>query len=134
MPYRPGTLRAVGSEPAAECELRTAGEPARLRLTPDRETIHGDDLSFVTVEVLDADGLTHPNADHTIAFAVDGVGTIAALGSADPVGTEPFRGDRRPVYRGRCLVVLRSRDEPGEIRLWAEADGLLGAEAAVRVA
>jgi beta-galactosidase len=133
VPYRPGTLQAVGSEPAAECKLRTAGEPAGLRLTPDRETIHGDDLSFVTVEVLDADGLPHPNADHTISFAVDGVGTIAAVGSADPVGREPFRGRRRSAYRGRCLVVLRSRGEPGEMRLRAEADGLFGAEAAVRV-
>jgi beta-galactosidase len=133
-PYRPGTLRAVGLEPAAECKLRTAGEAARLRLTPDRETIHGNDLSFVTVEVLDADGLTHPNADHTISFVVDGVGKIAALGSADPVGTEPFRGEGRSAYRGRCLVVLRSQNEPGEIRLRAVADGLLGAEAAVRVA
>jgi beta-galactosidase len=133
VPYRPGTLRAVGSNPSAECELRTAGEPARLRLTPDRDGIRRDDLSFVTVEVVDADGLMHPNADHTVSLAVEGVGAIAAVGSGDPVSTEPFRGERRSVYRGRCLVVLRSRGEPGEIRLRAEADGLLGAEAAVRV-
>jgi len=133
VPYRPGTLRAVGSGPHAELELRTAGEPARLRLTPDREVIDADGLAFVTVEVADGDGLTHPNADDTISFAVEGPGTIAAVGSGDPAGTEPFRGRRRSAYRGRCLVVLRPKGEPGEIRLLAQADGLAGAEAVVRV-
>jgi beta-galactosidase len=134
VPYRPGTLQAVGSNPAAERRLRTAGEAARVRLTADRDTISSDDLSFVTVEIVDAEGLTHPDADHTVSFTVDGAGTIAAVGSGDPVSAEPFRGERRSVHRGRCLVVLRSRDEPGEIRLRAEADGLTGDEIPVRVA
>jgi beta-galactosidase len=134
VPYRPGTLRAIGSNPVVEYELRTVGDPACIRLTADRETIGADDLSFVTVEVVDAAGLTHPDADNTVSFAVEGVGTIAALGSGDPTSTEPYRGDRRSVHRGRCLVVLRSQDERGEIRLRADADGLVGAETTVRVA
>jgi beta-galactosidase len=128
VPYRPGTLRA------GECELRTAGEPSAVRMTPDRETLSGDDLSFVTVEIVDADGLTHPNANHTISFTVDGVGDIAAVGSGDPASTEPFRGNRRSAHRGRCLVVLRSRGERGAIRLRAEAFGLAASETEVRVA
>jgi beta-galactosidase len=126
VPYRPGTLRAVGSQPSAECELRTVGEPARIRLTPDRGTIRSDDLSFVTVEVVDGDGLLHPNARHVISFTVDGNGEIAAVGNGDPASTEPFCRTRRSVHKGRCLVVLRSRGERGEIRLRAEAGGLVG--------
>jgi beta-galactosidase len=134
VPYRPGTLQAVGSNPAAECELRTAGDPTRIRLTPDCASIRRDDLSFVTVEVVDAEGLTHPNADESVSFAVDGVGAIAAVGNGDPVSTEPYRGERRSVYRGRCLVVLRSRAEPGDIRLRADAERLEPAETTVHVA
>ncbi len=132
VPYRPGTLQAVGSKPVAECELRTVGEPAGIRLTADRHTVRGDDLSFIAVEVVDSEGLLHPNADHTISFTVDG-GEIAAVGNGDPAGTEPYRGYRRSVHRGRCLVVLRSRGEPGEILLRAEARGLAAGETAVRV-
>jgi beta-galactosidase len=133
VPYRPGTLQAVGSNLDAARELRTAGEPASIRFAADRETIGCDDLSFVTVEVVDAGGLLHPNAGHEISFAVDGAGELAAVGSGDPVSTEPFRGNRRSAYRGRCLVVLRPRGERGEIHLRAEADGLAGAEATVCV-
>jgi beta-galactosidase len=135
VPYRPGTLRAVGSD-GAECMLRTAGEPTRLCLTPDRDPIRSDpgDLSFVTVEVVDAEGVLHPNADHSVSFAVDGPGAVAAVGSGDPVSTEPYTGNRRSAYRGRCLVVLRSLGEPGAIHLRASADGLDSAETRVRVA
>jgi beta-galactosidase len=133
VPYRPGTLRAVGSGPAAACELRTAGEPARLRLTPDRDAIRVGDLSFVTVEVVDDDGCVDPNANHAISFTVDGDGVLAAVGNGDPESTERYRGNRCRAHRGRCLVVLRSRGDAGELRLRAEADGVADGETAVRV-
>jgi beta-galactosidase len=134
VPYRPGALRAVGSD-GAELALRTAGAPARLRLTPDRDTVpRGQrDLVFVTVEVLDRDGLVHPNADQVVMFALEGPGTVKAVGSGDPESDEPYVGDRRRAHRGRCLVVLDSTGERGDIRLRAEADGLAAAETTVRV-
>jgi beta-galactosidase len=135
VPYRPGTLRATGADGAA-CELRTAGEPARVRLTPDRDRIARGpgDLSFVTVEIVDADGVVHPNADHAVAFTVTGEGAIAAVGSGDPSSTEPYVGECRSAYRGRCLVVLKSSGGRGEIRLHAEAAGLASADAKIGVA
>jgi beta-galactosidase len=135
VPYRPGTLRAAGADGAA-CELRTAGEPVRLRLSPDRERIGRDasDMGFVTVEVVDADGVLHTNAGHTVSFAVEGEGTIAAVGSGDATSAEPYTGDCRSAYLGRCLVVLRPSGARGAIRLRAEANGLAGAETRVEVA
>jgi beta-galactosidase len=133
VPYRPGTLRAVGSGPAAACELHTAGEPTRLRLTPDRDAIRVDDLSFVTVEVVDEGDCVVPNANHAISFVVDGDGALAAVGNGDPQSTERYRGNRCRAHRGRCLVVIKSRDDSGELRLRAEADGIAAGETAVRV-
>ena len=51
LPYQPGILRAVGLEngrEVGEIHLETSGEPAAIRLTPDRATIKADgqDLSF----------------------------------------------------------------------------------------
>src|SRR5207248_10181525 len=69
VPYQPGTLKAVayseGKEVASQ-EVRTAGAPAKIVLTPDRNAIHGDgdDLSFVTARIEDKDGNLCPMADN----------------------------------------------------------------------
>jgi beta-galactosidase len=134
VPYRPGTLRAVGAN-GAELELRTAGAPTRLRVTPDRDRVSRGErgLVFVTVEVLDDAGAVHPGADHVVTFAAGGPGAVKAVGNGDPMSTEPYVGERRRAYRGRCLVVLESTGERGDVRLRAEADGLAAGETTVRV-
>jgi beta-galactosidase len=43
-----------------------------------------------------------------------------------------YVGNQRKVYRGRALVVVKSTDESGEIKLVAQADGLDGAEISIR--
>jgi beta-galactosidase len=138
VPYEPGELKAVGirgGAQVAESSVLTVGAPAAIRLTPDRSTLRPEqvDLSFVTVEIVDAQGRVHPDADDQVAFSVGGAGSLAAVGSSNPVSTEPYRGDRRRAFRGRCLIVVKSEGEPGEIRLRARADGLDGAEVVIRV-
>ncbi len=138
VPYQPGILKVVGyhdGKPAAEKDLKTVGTPTRIRLTPDRETIQTNpgDLSYVTVEVVDENGAVHPNADQNIFFTINGPGKIVAVGSANPVSTEMYRGNQRRVFRGRCLVILKSNGGAGEIQLRAQADCLDGAEINVLV-
>jgi beta-galactosidase len=133
VPYTPGELKAVGytgDQAAVSVALHTAGEPARLHMTPDRATIQAKkgDLSFVTVEILDGAGQLHPDADRPIHFTVMGEGTIAAVGSGDPTSTEAYRGNVRSTFHGRALVVVASNGNAGEIHLRAQADGVEGAE------
>ena len=136
-PYEAGELKAVGytaGKRCAETVLRTSSAPARLRLSADRECIRPDqDLGFVTVEILDEDGLVHPGADRVVTFTLSGASELAALGSGDPTSTEDYRGNHRSTFRGRCLAVVKSGPEAGEIRLRAEAEGLEGAEVVIRV-
>ena len=137
VPYQAGELKAVGynaSRACAEEILRTSSAPASLRLTCDRAIIlPGSDLGFVTVEILDADGQVHPSADRVVAFSVSGAGELAAVGSGDPTSQEDYRGGSRSTYHGRCLAVVKSGLEGGEIRLRAEADGLEAADIIIRV-
>jgi beta-galactosidase len=65
--YEPGRLEVVAYKNGREWardEVLTAGDAAALELTPDRATIRDDgrDLSFVTVRVTDANGVTAPRA------------------------------------------------------------------------
>ncbi|HEY5227644.1 MAG TPA: DUF4982 domain-containing protein, partial [Opitutaceae bacterium] len=129
VPYEPGTLTAratIGGREVATHELRTAGAPARIRLDPDsvRLAPGWDNVDFVHVTVVDAQGVAVPGADNMISFSVDGPGAIAAVDNADNSSHEPFQAARRSAYRGSCFAVLRATGTSGPIRLTASAAGL----------
>ncbi len=129
VPYAPGTLKAVGvrgDRAVAESVLTTTGKPARLRLTADRTVLQADgqDLSFITVEALDEEGRFQPDADQEVQFAINGPGVIAAVGNGDGKDTASYQGDRRKLFQGRALVVLRTSKRGGPIHLTATAPGL----------
>ena len=87
-----------------------------------------DELAYITVELLDADGQVHPAMDRLVRFKVNGPGKLAAVGNGNPTSEEAYRGDSRTTFRGRCMAVLQSTGEPGEVTLCAEADGLESCE------
>ena len=137
VPYQPGELRAVGlldGKSVATNTLRTAGEAKELRLTPDRSRIRADrnDLSYVTVEVVDNKGVVVPDAAIPIRFTVTGAGELAATGSPAPNDASSFRLPVRTTYEGRCLAILRPLDKSGKITLKAEAAGLKPATVEVK--
>lgn len=129
VPYAPGTLKAVGvngDREVATSVLETAGEPVKLRLTADRSTLSadGEDLSFITVEAVDAQGRLQPNAANEVRFTIGGPGTIMAVGNGDGTSKESYQGDHRALFDGRALVVVRTSRTAGAIRLAASAPGL----------
>lgn len=136
--YEPGTVKAVSRKDGkvvAEQEIRTAGEPAQIRLTPDRSTIQADgrDLSFVTVEILDKDGNLCPNAENDVMFALDGPGFIAGVDNGSPISLERFKDNHRKAFYGKCLVVIQNDGQPGSVKVTATADGLNKATTAIKV-
>jgi beta-galactosidase len=117
-------------------EVRTAGEPARLSLVPDRMTISADgsDLSFITVRVEDTQHNLIPYADNLVQFTIEGPGTIAAVDNGNPASTESFQGSQRKAFNGLCLLVVRSqRGRAGQVRITASSAGLEAARTAVSV-
>lgn len=136
VPYQAGGLKAVGyrrGRQAVVAELRTAGQPAQIRLSADRTRIKADgqDLSYVTVELLDAAGVRHPKAENLVTFEIRGPGSIAAVANANPTSTESYKRPQRKAWRGRCLVIIRSATQTGSIVLRASAQGLPSAEVIV---
>ena len=113
--YKAGTLRAeAGGESVT---LKTAGEPARLRLTPDRTVMsaNGQSLTFVTVEVLDKQGTPVPEAAIPCEATVKGAGKLLAFASADLKDTEPYTSPRVKTWKGRALLVVRSTQKGGSV-------------------
>ena len=131
--YQPGTVRVVtyrnGKEWATD-EVRTTGAPARLDATADRTTVRADgkDLSFVTIRIADAEGLTAPRANNRIRFRVEGPADLVATDNGDPTSFESFQSPGRNAFNGLALAVIRTRKgQPGKIVVHAEADGVTAA-------
>ncbi|MBK9337658.1 MAG: DUF4982 domain-containing protein [Lewinellaceae bacterium] len=128
--YAPGILRAVAyraDQRIGEAEVKTAGAPASIRLTPDRDTLRagGEDLSFITVEILDRDGNLCPLADNTIRFSVDGPAEIAAVDNGNPRSYAPFQSDTVQVFFGKAMLVLRTKPgQRGNVTVTASGDGV----------
>jgi len=135
--YEPGVLKAVGKKGGQTIvdEVRTAGEPARLIVRPDRKQLaaDGEDLSFVEVRIVDKDGNLCPNADNQITFGLEGPGTIAGVDNGDPTNHEPFKAAKHKAFHGLCLAVIKAARTPGEIRLSAMAQGLQSEPVAITV-
>ena len=140
VPYEQGILKAValnnGIEVASK-ELRTTGAPAKIKLTADRSNIKAsrNDLSYVKVEITDAEGNLIPNAGIPVTFTVSGVGEIAGSGNACPTDMESFNNSGCNTFRGQALVILRPSKEvkTGAITLKAEAKGLDSGEINIEV-
>lgn len=137
--FEPGTVKVVARKNGVETasrEIHTAGEPAQIRLTPDRSTIknNGTDLSFVTVEILDKDGNLCPNAENLVQFQVEGKGFIAGVDNGSPISLERFKDDKRKAFYGKCLVVLQNNSGKGKINLKASSEGLKDAHIILKCA
>jgi beta-galactosidase len=129
VPYAPGTLKAVGlrgDRVVAESVLTTVGAAAKLRVAADRTVLQADgqDLSFVTVEAVDANGRADLHADQEVQLEINGPGVIAAVGNGDGQDPDSYHSPRRKLYQGRVMVVIRSSRQTGPINLTAKSSGL----------
>jgi len=129
VPYEAGELKVIALKDGKEMGtkvLKTTGKPAKIRLTADRSELKANrnDLSYVTVEVLDENGLLVPDANVSIKFNISGEGELAAVENGNPTDMKSFRSTKVNSFRGRCLAILRPTGKPGNIKLSAEAEGL----------
>ncbi|MFI0773525.1 glycoside hydrolase family 2 TIM barrel-domain containing protein [Streptomyces sp. NPDC021212] len=136
VPFTPGELKAVARHNdhiVATDVLRTAGQPHAIRLTPDRKTIHADgrSLCFITAEIIDAHGVTVPDADHPISFQVSG-GSLAGVDNGRQESAERYQASTRTAYHGKALAIIRSATKPGHLTLTARSTGLRSATTTLR--
>ena len=117
VPYEPGELRAEAG--GKSVTLATAGKPDHLRLTADKMVLkpEGQDLAFITVEWVDAEGRVCPEAALPCWASVKGNGSLLAFGSADLKDFEPTTSSRVTTWKGRALLVVRSGKGKGKIEV-----------------
>ncbi|MEO6523533.1 MAG: sugar-binding domain-containing protein [Mucilaginibacter sp.] len=135
VPYTAGEVRAVGVINNKEVEnrvLKTAGSAAKIKLMANRGTItaNGQDLSYITVEITDNNGIVQPNSENNLQFSIEGPGVIAGVDNANLKDPDSYLATARKAWHGRVLVVIRSTKKTGNIKLRVATPGL-AAEAIV---
>ena len=128
--YEPGTLRVVAFDskgnPAAEEKIKTAGEPHRIVLEADRTELSadGEDISFVTVSVVDKDGIPCPTAANQLNFTVTGAGSYRAACNGDATSLELFHEPTMKLFSGKLVVLVQASKTPGDIALTVSGETL----------
>ena len=125
--YEPGRLEAVAWRDGAEVgrtALTSAGGEVRLDVSADRSVIAADpeDLAYVTLSLVDDQGVLHVARDRWIEVEVEGSGVLQGIGSANPASEENFTGTGCTMFCGRALAIVRPTGE-GRIIFRATTEG-----------
>ncbi|HYM95072.1 MAG TPA: glycoside hydrolase family 2 TIM barrel-domain containing protein, partial [Chitinophagaceae bacterium] len=132
VPYEPGTLKAVGRKNGkivvAE-EIHTAGAPAAIRLSVDRDTINADqrDVTHIKVEVIDENGYLVPDANNRVQLKIEGEGNLIGFDNGNPADHTSMKSSERRTFNGLALAVVQSGNQSGTIRVEANSPLIEGA-------
>ncbi len=129
VPFATGTLQAKatkGGTVVATDTVQTAGAAAALALKADRASIaaDGSDLSYVEVDILDAQGVVVPQAKNTIAFTISGPGALVGLDAGDSTNHDSYKGTSHAAFSGKLMAIVQSTTTAGTITLKATSGSL----------
>ncbi|GAB3010231.1 beta-galactosidase GalB [Niabella terrae] len=128
--YEPGTLRVVALDkegrPAAETTMETAGSPYAIRLEADRTLLQadGEDISFVTVSIVDRAGRVCPQAAKQLQFSVSGAARYRAACNGDATSLEAFHLPTMQTFNGKLVVLVQAARTAGRAQLKVSGRGL----------
>lgn len=129
--YEPGELKAeVVKGKRAEVIFRTSGAPAAIQFVPvesgrpaDSSVISSshNDLAYVYLRVVDADGNLCPTAEVPIDIKTSGARHLAVAGTGHPYDVRSFRSMKPTTFRGQALLIIQPQDEKGVVNITASS-------------
>lgn len=137
--YEPGEVKVVAYDEKGnkteEKMVRTAGEPHRIELIPDRHILSADgkDLAYVNVRVVDKEGNLCPLDDRVIRFTVTGAGEYRASANGNPTCLDMFHLPQMPLFNGQLTTIVQAGKTGGTLTLEAKAKGVQSSKISIRV-
>ncbi len=128
--YEPGELRVVvfdnDDKIRGEQIIKTAGAPHHIQLVVDRNTLdaNGEDMAFITVSVVDKNGVLCPNADNLIEVEVFGEGKFKGICNGDATSLELFTKPYMHAFKGMLSIGVISTNNKGRIKVVVKGNGL----------
>lgn len=123
-----------GNKVIAEKTMKRTGNPVSLALSVDLPVAkaNGTDVVLLTCRALDADGNIVPDACPTVAFSANKLGSVVATGS-DVCDHVCVDSPVRKMRAGVITVAVRVGTQAGDLRVYAEAEGLVGTSVDIKL-
>jgi len=132
--YEPGELKVVvydaNGNQAGTQTVRTAGAASQIQLTGDLGTdikplkADGEDMTFITVNILDKEGNLVPDADNRINVSVSGAARFKGICNGDATSTEVFTKPTMKVFHGQLAIGIQSNGQIGTATIKVTGKGL----------
>ncbi|WP_195429051.1 glycoside hydrolase family 2 TIM barrel-domain containing protein [Clostridium sp. D46t1_190503_E9] len=139
VPYEAGTIEAKGydkegnllTNTEGRSSVTTYGEVSTVDLSADKTTISADgyDLSYITVDLVDANGNIASGANNRLTYTLEGNGKIVGLDNGNAADTDRYKpatdkSGTRSAFSGKALVIVQSTRDAGEMTLTVSGEGL----------
>ena len=146
--YKTGELKAVAYDENGEVIQKTSGrsvvrtnvQASRLILECDRTELSADgrDLAYLTVALKDRYGNVVSDEDRTVTFELEGSGVLLAADNGNPADLQGYQDGTktkrtRDTFHGKAVVIVKSTQSEGTIRVRASAEDLPDAEVVIEV-
>lgn len=129
IPYSAGTIIAVaktGGKEVGRHELKTTGKAVALKIESENKNWKADgmDLQYVKVYAIDSKGNRVPTASGELTFELSGEAKLVALDNGDHSSDDLFSGNKKTMYKGFAMAILRSGQKSGTVKLNVTGEGL----------
>lgn len=142
VPYEEGRLEAKAfDEDGNEIKntegrsfVETTKKASKLKAEADRKTITADgkDLSYITIDVTDADGKFVNGAEPEIEVSVEGDGVFMALDNGLQNDVTAHGEKTRKAGKGKLLAIVQSTKNAGSFTVTAKAAGYVSSSVTVQ--
>lgn len=132
--YEPGEIKVVvydeKGNKAGEETVKTAGKATQIQLTGDLGKAvkplkaDGEDMTFITVNVLDKDGNIVPDADNKISVKVTGSASFKGICNGDATSLEVFTNPSMKVFHGQLVIGIQNNGKQGDAVVKVTGKGL----------
>ncbi|MBQ6746975.1 MAG: DUF4982 domain-containing protein [Bacteroidaceae bacterium] len=120
VPFDPGRLEAIAYKAGnviGRAVLRTANVPHGIRLMPDKVLLEPNrqDLSYITVKVVDRGENKVTDIDVSVEVTVTGNGELVGCGNGSIDGMKSFNHAQFKTWRAYAQIIVRPFAKPGDI-------------------
>ncbi|HSC55034.1 MAG TPA: glycoside hydrolase family 2 TIM barrel-domain containing protein [Phnomibacter sp.] len=128
VPFAPGTVKVVtrkGGKQVLSKTISTTGPAAGIELVANKTGLkaNGEDISFVTIRVVDSKGRLVPDADARVKCSVSGAGFLAGMDNGFQVDSVSLQHHERATWKGLLLVMIQSNGKKGNITVRVKMEG-----------